>query len=109
MHAITINELQEWLAYMAEGQSPAEQDMARYFQREEEQQMRAMTATQRLAYLVHIGELAKFCPACGTRYVEVDMWELPGMDGGSDGGVTFECCGHAYSYDSQNFPEGALA
>lgn len=52
-----------------------------------------LTAQQRLDYMVHTGELAAVCPACGKRYVDVEHGSHPDMVGTAYW-TEFQCCGH---------------
>jgi hypothetical protein len=113
MNAITIEDLQEWLESEEEAAShrddpddpsdpysgPAFDAWVAQEDRREAAFVATLTATQRLAYLVHQGVLADECPQCHTRYVETDDWEFPDMVG-STYGTTWECCGHTESRNS---------
>lgn len=106
MKAITPADLQEWLEseqYRDDNETAEDRAQEQAWWdavgKQEQEAFDAMTATQKLGYLVHIGELAEICPKCGTRYVEVTFWDQPDMVG-TTSGETYECCGHTDSANS---------
>lgn len=102
MEAITRADLDERLYQTSQPLDPADEAMdaafAEFYRREAEA-MAGRPATERLAWLVHNGELAEQCPRCKTRYVETSSFEYPDMIGAVMGD-TYECCGYTESFST---------
>lgn len=99
MHAITINELQEWLGFQASPEAEQDRAMDRAYSEWAQQEIgavMALPASQRFTWLVHEGELAEECPNCHTLWVEVSFEEFPDMVG-TTSVTTYECCEHTES------------
>jgi hypothetical protein len=104
MHAITPAEIADWIDYEAAARKEIDAAMEaswwENFGRHEQAALAALPASKRFDYFCNYeGSLAEICPACGTRYVEVDDWSFPDMVGDTSG-RTYECCGHTESSNS---------
>ncbi len=103
MHAITPEDLQDWLEFQASPEAEHDREMDKAYAEWAKQEVAAVMAqpaSKRFGWLVHEGELAEECPNCHTRWVEISFNEFPSMLGyGTESSETYECCSHTVHHN----------